>query len=60
VQRYCSTLTAQGASLPTTRQGDCGTILIVSPSGAGRVSLSWRGAFAVAGSMIASTGLWLL
>lgn len=27
---YCSTLTADGDDLPTTAQGDCGTILVVS------------------------------
>ncbi|KAF2787100.1 hypothetical protein K505DRAFT_317271 [Melanomma pulvis-pyrius CBS 109.77] len=27
---YCSTLTMDGPGLPTTRQGDCGTILIVN------------------------------
>jgi hypothetical protein len=27
---YCSTLTMNGPGLPTTRQGDCGTILVVN------------------------------
>lgn len=29
-QGFCSTLTAAGPGLPTTRQGDCGVILVVS------------------------------
>lgn len=29
---FCQTLTMVGAGVPTTRQGECGTILIVPPS----------------------------
>ncbi|KAK5174206.1 uncharacterized protein LTR77_001286 [Saxophila tyrrhenica] len=30
-QQYCSTLYAHGPNLPTTAQGDCGTILVMDP-----------------------------
>jgi hypothetical protein len=38
--RYCSTLVAHGPNLPTTAQGVCGTILIIS--GADMRPIGWK------------------
>jgi len=46
---YCSTLYAQGAGLPTTRQGNCGTILVESSPVAAQPSHSGAGAQGVIG-----------
>jgi len=50
---YCSTLTMDGPGLPTTRQGDCGTILVVNGGQVVGVSLG------ILGSVVAGVG-WFL
>lgn len=37
---YCSTLTANGAGLPTVRSGECGQVLVVA-AGAARHTVGW-------------------
>lgn len=58
---YCSTLIADGPGLPTTRAGDCGTILVVSGAweGAhgGRGWYGWGVPVAVLGNVL--LGAWL-
>jgi len=47
---YCSTLTANGPGLPTTRQGQCGTILVVNGGDVVRVGLGLLGGVLVGGA----------
>lgn len=57
---YCSTLIADGPGLPTTRAGDCGTILVVSGAGEEGVRRGWYGwgvPVAVVGNVL--FGAWL-
>lgn len=38
---YCSTYYAQGPNLPTTRQGECGTVLVIEPGEGVRWAVGW-------------------
>ncbi|KAF2274090.1 uncharacterized protein EI97DRAFT_422985 [Westerdykella ornata] len=52
-QGFCSTLTAKGPGLPTTRQGDCGVILVVSEGVVSWRLLSYMGLSIVLGLQVA-------
>ena len=38
---YCSTYYAEGPNLPTTRQGECGTVLVIEPGEGVRWAVGW-------------------
>lgn len=54
---YCSTLYAVGPGLPTTRQGECGTILVTNGGGVGRRR---RGGTWLVGALVVVVGAVIL
>ena len=59
---YCSTIYAQGPDLPTTRPGECGTVLVIEPAAdAGmRLVMGWVRVLAFVGGLNLIGGMLLL
>lgn len=54
---YCSTYYAEGPNLPTTRQGECGTVLVIEPGEGVRWAMGWGRLMGMLGALHAVGGV---